>query len=244
MSTNEILATLTAREIADNTTAFVGIGISQLAVELAKLMGKRVSIIYEGGSVDPVLLPSKMPYSTNDLSVGYKATMYPTCVETFLYMQRGLVDVALMGAAQIDRYGNINTTYINRPGSAIYLPGSGGGCDLASLAKETYIITALEKRKFVEKVDYITSPGHVKNRAVSGLLGNGPSKVITDKAIFYFNSKGEMELGAIMEGFTVDDVLQQMGFKPAIREKIFKINPPTDKELYLLRSLDPSRVFL
>ncbi len=244
VSANEILAVLTSREIPDHSSVFVGIGISQLAVELAKLLGKKVSIIYEGGSVDPTLNPEMMPYSTNDVSVGYKATMFPSCVETFLYLQRGLIDIAMMGAAQVDRYGNINTTFINRPGSPIYLPGSGGGCDLASLAKETYIITLLEKRKFVERVDYITSPGHVPGRSRSGLLGNGPSKVITDKAIFQFNPKGEMELVAVLEGVEVDEVLSQMGFKPQINPNLKKLSPPSEEELRLLRSLDPLRVFL
>jgi len=114
-TTRELLAVLTAREIKDGWSVFVGIGISQLAVELAKKMGKRkLFTIYEGGSVDPELKPPYLPYSTNDIRVGYKALMYPSCLDTFIYLQRGYVDLALMSAAQIDMYGNLNSSLINK----------------------------------------------------------------------------------------------------------------------------------
>lgn len=243
----EALAVITSRMLRDGISIFVGIGISQLATELAKRLGKKnINIIYEGGTIDPVLKPPYIPYSTNDIRVGFRALMYPTCLESFTFMQRGLVDLALLGAAQVDRYGNVNSSLIRTEKGNLYLPGSGGANDLASLARETMIITALEKRRFVERVDFITSPGHLsggESRKKEGLVGNGPSKVITDLAIFSFEN-GEMKVDGILHGCTIEEVLGNMSFHPKISKEIYEIPEPTEEELTILRSLDPNRVFL
>ncbi|MEM3631703.1 MAG: CoA-transferase [Conexivisphaerales archaeon] len=240
----ELLAVLTSRALDDGISVFIGIGISQLAVELARKMGKtRLISIYEGGSIDPFIKPPFMPYSTNDIRVGYRALMYPSCVETFTYMQRGYIDLALMGAAQIDIHGNVNSSLIRSEKGLLRLPGSGGANDLASLAGRTIIVAPLEKRRFIENVDHITSPGWLNgSRNGSGLIGKGPYKVITDMAIFGFNH-GIMRLEAVIDGLTVDDVLSSMSFKPEIGD-VKTIDPPSEVELSLLREIDRDGIFL
>lgn len=245
----EILAILTAREIPDGSSVFVGIGISQLAIELARMMGKRkLFSIYEGGTIDPFIKPNFMPFSTNDIRVGYRALMYPSSIETFLYMQRGYVDLALMGAAQIDIHGNVNSSVLKGGGQVTRFPGSGGANDLASLAKQTIIVTSLEKRRFVSTVDYITSPGWLSggnSRSSAGLRGGGPAMVITDKAIFRFDEKDRMmRLDAILEGVKVDDVLDNMGFTPLVSKDLGMLSPPSPDELRALRGIDPGKVFI
>ena len=164
-------------------------------------------------------------------------------------MQGGRVDVGFVGAAQIDEYGNINTTYIGDFENPIArLPGSGGGNDIVSSAKRIVIIMTHQKRKFVKKLHYLTSPGHLDGpeaRKREGLLGGGPSLVITNLCQMGFDEETKrIKLLTVHPGVTVEQVLENVGFDLIVSEHVPQTEPPTYKELEILRAIDPQRLYL
>lgn len=179
---------------------------------------------------------------TTEMSCG--ATWHTDLLDVMSVLQQGLVDLSFIGGAEIDRFGNINTTAIgphDRP--TVRLPGSGGGCDLASLATRFLAIMAHEPRRFVERVNYITSPGYGEGgtwRHDMGLTGGGPSAVITTLGILRFEEQSkEMYLHSVHPGVTVEEVQAATGWDLRITSDLQETPPPTADELRLLRQFDP-----
>src|SRR3990170_4932710 len=173
----ELLTIVSARQLEDGQVVFAGVGIPLLAATLAqRLHCPGLTILFEGGVIGAFIEPGKLPPSTNDQRCTSRANMVLGSAEVLLLLQRGYVDVGFMGGAQIDQYGNLNSSYIGDPAKPrTRLPGTGGGNDISSL---TNMIVAMrhEKRRFVENVDFITSPGWLKGgqtRRESGLLAGG-----------------------------------------------------------------------
>jgi len=247
---SEILAALTARLLEDRKTVFVGVGVPMLAAALAKsLHAPHIVIFFEGGIIDPELKTGFLPLSTNEVRAARRAVALPPINEVFFYQQRGFIDYAIIGGAQVDKYGNVNTSIIGTPDNLkVRLPGSGGANDIASSCSKIIISTLLEKRRFVEKVDFITSPGYLyggDTRTRSGLILGQPFKVVTDMAVFDFDPVTKLlRLESILEGVSVETVLENMSFKPLVHDNITTIKPPSTNELEILRRLDVHRQIL
>jgi glutaconate CoA-transferase subunit B len=246
---SEILAILSARHLKDGQVVFAGIGIPLLAATLAqRLHCPGLTILFEGGVIGAFVEPGKLPPSTNDQRCTKRANMVLGSAEVLLLLQRGYVDVGFMGGAQIDKYGNLNSSFIGDAANPqVRLPGTGGGNDISSL---TNMIVAMkhEKRRFVEKVDFITSPGFIRggdSRAKSGLPQGGMFRVITELAVFSFDDKSrQMEVLALNPGVTREQVQDNTGFDLIFDDQIDVTAPPTAHELETLRVLDPDRQFI
>jgi glutaconate CoA-transferase subunit B len=246
---SEILAILSARHLKDGQVVFAGIGIPLLAATLAqRLHCPGLTILFEGGVIGAFVEPGKLPPSTNDQRCTKRANMVLGSAEVLLLLQRGYVDVGFMGGAQIDKYGNLNSSFIGDAANPqVRLPGTGGGNDISSL---TNMIVAMkhEKRRFVEKVDFITSPGFIRggdSRAKSGLPQGGMFRVITELAVFSFDDKSrQMKVLALNPGVTREQVQDNTGFDLIFDDQIDVTAPPTAHELETLRVLDPDRQFI
>lgn len=246
---SELMTIAAARELKDHDVVFVGIGLPNLAANLAKRThAPNLIMIYEAGVIGAN--PSRMPLSIGDPCLVTGSISVCSMFDIFsFYLQGERIDVGFLGGAQIDKYGNINTTVIgdyNAP--KVRLPGSGGGCDIASLAKRVIIITPHEIRRFPEKVDFITSPGFIngkKTRQELGLKGGGPSKVITDLAILGFDKEtGEMMVESIHSGVKLEDIKKNTGWDIKVSKDLKTTDEPTEKELLTLRQLDPKGIYL
>jgi glutaconate CoA-transferase subunit B len=247
----ELLAVMGSRQLQDDTTVFAGVGVPLLAAALAQQHhAPRLTMVIEGGIIGPQIKPGRLPISTNEMRAAHRATMLPGITDTFLFAQRGFLDVGFMGGAQIDRHGNINTSVLGadywRP--KVRLPGTGGANDIASLCREVIILTPHEKRRFVERVDFVTSPGWLDgdgSREKAGLAFGGVSRVVTTLGIFGFDSESRrMRIEALHPGVTLDTVRANTSFDVLTVERIAVTEPPTARELEILRSLDPDRRFL
>jgi glutaconate CoA-transferase, subunit B len=244
----EILAILSARQLEDGQVVFAGVGVPLLAATLAqRLHCPGLTILFEGGVIGAFVEPGKLPPSTNDQRCTKRANMVLGSADVLLLLQRGYVDVGFMGGAQIDQYGNLNSSFIGDPAAPkTRLPGTGGGNDIASLAN---MIVAMkhEKRRFVEKVDFITSPGFIhgrKTRAESGLLAGGMFRVITELAVFGFDEETrQMKVLALNPGVDRAQVQDNTGFELLFDKALSMTEPPTRRELETLRELDPDRLF-
>jgi len=245
---SEILAILSARQLRDGQVVFAGIGVPLLAGTLAQQTRcPALTILFEGGVIGAFVEPGKLPPSTNDQRCTKRANMVLGSADVLLLLQRGYVDVGFMGGAQIDQFGNLNSSYIGDPAKPkTRLPGTGGGNDISSL---TNMIVAMkhEKRRFVENVDFITSPGFIRggtSRRDSGLPNGGMFRVITELAVFGFDDRTRrMKVLALNPGITREEVQDNTGFRLDFDEKIETSAPPTDQELATLRKLDPERLF-
>ena len=245
----ELLAVLSARQLRDGQVVFAGVGIPLLAATLAqRLRCPGLTILFEGGVIGAFIVPGKLPPSTNDQRCTVRANMVLGSAEVLLLLQRGYVDVGFMGGAQIDKFGNLNSSFIGDPDSPkIRLPGSGGGNDISSL---TNMIVAMkhEKRRFVDQVDFITSPGYLRggnSRAESGLPEGGMFRVITELAVFSFDDKSRrMKVLALNPGITREQVQDNTGFDLIFEDQVNVTEPPTEHELSTLRMLDPDRLFI
>ena len=246
---SEMLAILSARQLKEGQVVFAGIGVPLLAATLAqRLRCPGLTILFEGGVIGAFVEPGKLPPSTNDQRCTKRANMVLGSAEVLLLLQRGYVDVGFMGGAQIDKYGNLNSSFIGdseKPKTR--LPGTGGGNDISSL---TNMIVAMkhEKRRFVEKVDFITSPGWInggKTRAESGLPAGGMFRVVTDLAVFEFDKETRrLTALALNPGVTREQVQDNTGFKVEFSPDASVSEPPTAHELSTLRMLDPERLFI
>jgi glutaconate CoA-transferase subunit B len=250
VTANELLAIMGARELRDRRTVFTGVGAPMLASALAqRLHAPHLTIVVEGGIVGPEWKPGWLPISTNEMRAAHRAQMLPGITDVFLMAQRGFLDVGFIGGAQIDRYGNLNTTVIgsyDRP--KVRLPGSGGANDIISLCREVIILTAHEPRRFVESVDFVTSPGYLAggdSRRRSGLLFGGVARVVTTLGLFGFEpGSRRMRLEAVHPGVTVDQVRAHTPFELRVAERVETTAPPSPRELDVLRALDPARQFI
>lgn len=244
---SELLAVMSGRILDDGQVVFAGVGVPLLAATLAqRLHAPGLTILFEGGVLGPFVVPGELPPSTNEQRCTRRANMLLPITDVLLLLQRGYVDVGFMGGAQIDKFGNLNSSYIGDPDNPkIRLPGTGGGNDISSLAQ---MIVAMkhEKRRFVEKVDFITSPGFIEggtSRGDSGLPAGGMFKVVTDLAVLGFDPQTrEMMVEALHPGVTLEEVRDNTGFDIKA-SGVETTMPPTDRELSVLRELDPERIY-
>lgn len=245
---SELLAVMSARLLNDGQIVFAGVGIPLLAATLAqRLYAPRLTILFEGGVIGPFIVPGELPPSTNEQRCTRKANMVLPITDVLLLLQRGYIDIGFMGGAQIDRYGNLNSSFIGDPDKPkIRLPGTGGGNDISSL---TNMIVAMkhEKRRFVPEVDFVTSPGFLTggtSRADAGLVAGGMFRVVTDLALIGFDSESrQMSVLALHEGVTREQVLDNTGFDLAFDDTLAETAPPSSDELAVLRQLDPEQLY-
>lgn len=243
---SEMMIVAAARELADAKVVFVGIGLPNIACNLAqRTVAPHLELIYESGVYGA--RPSRLPLSIGDpCLVSGAIGVMPMHQLLQYYLQRGLIDVGFLGAAQIDRYGNLNTTVIgnyHRP--KVRLPGSGGACEIALMCRRVLIITRLSRRAFVEKLDFVTSPGFLEGgeaRIRLGHYGEGPSAVITDMGIFRFDSvTHEMFLASLYPGCTIESIQEQVSWPLRIANDLSTVASPAEEELRILRrELDPA----
>src|SRR5437763_461047 len=247
-SAAELLTILSARELRNGQVVFAGVGIPLLAATLAQRLDcPGLTILFEGGVIGAFVEPGKLPPSTNDQRCTKRANMVLGSAEVLLLLQRGYVDVGFMGGAQIDQYANLNSSFIGDPAHPkTRLPGTGGGNDISSLAN---MIVAMkhEKRRFVEHVDFITSPGFISggdSRAKSGLPTGGMFRVVTELAVFSFeDEERRMKVAALNPGVTRQEVQDKTGFALIFDDDLAVTEPPSEQELSTLRLLDSERLF-
>ena len=246
----EMMAVAAARELRDGEVVFVGIGLPNLACNLARAThAPNLVLIYESGAIGAI--PERLPVSIGDPALVTGALMIASMADTFqCFLQGGRIEVGFLGGAQVDRYGNINTTVIgDYAHPTVRLPGSGGAAEIAIHARRTLVIGALSPRAFPAAVDFVTSPGHVslgRTRREHGHPGAGPVRVVTDCALLEANpATGELELATLYPGVTESDVRPRVGWPLVSRPVLGTAEPPTARELDLLRTvLDPQRRFL
>jgi len=249
-SPSEMMAAVAARELQNGEVVFVGIGLPNLACNLARsLQAPDLVLIYESGAVGAV--PERLPVSIGDPSLVTGSLMVCSMADVFqLFLQNGRIEVGFLGGAQVDRWGNINTTVIGdyrRP--KVRLPGSGGAAEIAVHARRVLIISRLSARAFPAEVDFLTSPGQRcqgKDRKALGMPGAGPIKVITDKGVLENDpATGEMILTALYPDVTVEEVKSSVGWPLRARDQLGTVRPPSQEELRLLREvLDPKKLYL
>jgi glutaconate CoA-transferase subunit B len=246
----ELMAATASTLLEDHRVVFAGVGMPLLAAVAAKRThAPELTIVLEGGIIGPDMRPGMIPISTNEMRAAYRAGMLTTITDIFLYAQRGYFDYGFLGAAQIDRYGNINTSVIGdleRP--KVRLPGSGGANDIASLCNEVFVVTSHEPRRFVERVDFRTSPGHLSggdSRERAGLIFGGPTRVVTDLALLDFEPETRhMRLRALQPGVSIREVQDRTGFDLPVHPDVRELEPPEQAILELLRRLDAEGVVL
>ncbi|MFQ6088508.1 MAG: CoA-transferase subunit beta [Candidatus Methanofastidiosia archaeon] len=245
----EFMICTAARMIEDKKTVFVGYGMPQIAMMLSqRLYAPNSAQVYEFGAVAPQVHPPFVRFAMADSGNNYRSVQWTTMNPIMAQASLGLIDYGFLGAAQIDPYGNINSTMIGeyeRPKARF--PGSGGGNEVASLCWKTIYILKHEKRRFVEKLDFMTSPGYLDGspyaRERAGLpRGTGPYRVITSKAIMGFDSETHrMKLLATAPDVSVQDVVENTGFELLIGD-VEELEPPTEQELKILREeIDPGK---
>jgi glutaconate CoA-transferase subunit B len=245
----EIMIVNASRALRGSKVVFVGVGLPNIACNLAREShSPDMELVYESGVFGAH--PARLPLSIGDPTLVSDATSVMSMSDLFsLYLQGGLVDTALLGGAQIDRFGNLNTTIIGDYAKPkVRLPGSGGACEIAINARQVLIIMRLKRRAFVEQLDFRTSPGHLDgsgNREALDLPGGGPRLVISDRALFDFAvDSSEMTLIEIAPGETIESIQEDVGWRLKISPELKEMNPPTSKDLHLIRTqLDPDGMY-
>jgi len=246
---SEMMVIAAARALVGVRTVFVGIGLPNTACNLARrTVAPDLALIYESGVYGA--RPERLPFSIGDPAlVSGALSIFPMPDVFSLYLQGGWVEVAFLGAAQIDRFGNLNTTVIgDYRHPRVRLPGSGGACDIATHAQRVFIVTRLQRRRFVERLDFVTSPGHLEGgnrRQELGISGGGPSLVVTDRAIFHFDEETrEMVLTHLHPGVRLEEVQAEVGWALKVSSDLRETEPPTEEELRILREeLDPQGIY-
>jgi len=249
-NTMELSIVTAARSLEDGSTVGVGTGAPCAAAMLAQMThAPNLVIMFEAGGISP-LLPT-MPISVGDSRTFFKAIMASSMCEIMETCQRGMVDYTFLGGAQIDMYGNLNSTCIgcwNTP--KVRFPGSGGANDFASFCWKVMVITPQDKRRFVEKVDFITTPGYLDGpgaREKAGLpRGTGPHRVITNMAVMGYDEETKrMRVESVHHGYTFEDVQDNAGFELLKAREIVETPAPTKEELEILRTkVDPKRYII
>jgi len=248
-SKSEIMIATSARQLAGAANCFVGVGLPNIVCNLAqRTVSPRLQLVYESGVFGA--RPERLPLSIGDPTLATGATAITSMFDLFaLYLQAGLIDVAFLGGAQIDRYGNLNTTVIgDYDHPKVRLPGSGGACEIAIHARQILVIMRQASRSFVERIDFRTSPGHSgdpAHDAARGWHGSGPTNVVTDLGTYVFDeATGEMMLATLHPGVTLDDVRANMGWEPMVAADLGATPAPTAEELRLIREeLDPGGAY-
>jgi glutaconate CoA-transferase, subunit B len=234
----EMMIVAAARELAGQGVCFVGIGLPNIAANLARLtVAPELELVYEAGAYGA--RPARLPLSIGDPTIVTGATAVTSMLDLFgCYLQGGRVDVGFLGAAQIDRFGNINTTVIgDYHAPTTRLPGSGGACEIAIHARSVFVIMRQSRRSFVERVDFVTSPGR---QEAAGPGPGGPTVVVTDLAVYHFALDGEMCLDQLHPGASLDAVRESTGWPMRVASDLGATPEPTSEELRLIRDvLDP-----
>jgi glutaconate CoA-transferase, subunit B len=247
----ELMICCAARCLEDGKSVAVGTGAPCAAAMLAqRTAAPSLVICFEAGGVAPQL--PTMPISVGDSRTFWRAIMATSMADVMETCQRGMIDYTFLGGAQIDPYGNLNSTIIGsdytRPKTR--LPGSGGANDLASLCWRILVVTKHDRRRFVEKLDFLTTPGYLTGpgaREAAGLSpGTGPYRVITDLAILgYHETTKRMEVLSLHPGVTLEQVRDNTGFELGAQANLLPTSPPTEQELKILREeVDPFRYII
>jgi glutaconate CoA-transferase, subunit B len=247
-TTNELMVCQASRQLRDGEVVFVGIGLPNLACNLARrLHAPELVLIYESGAVGAA--PQRLPISIGDPSLVTDSLSVCSMFDIFsYYLQGGLIDVGFLQGAQIDRFGNLNTTVVGDYAQpAVRLPGSGGACEIAILARRVLVIAPQSKRSFPGRVDFITSPGFVdgpETRARLGMPGAGPGMVITNLGCYEFTN-GEMILTSLHPGCTLEQVRNNTGWEIRLSSDLRTTDEPTEDELHIIRQeLDPKHLYI
>jgi glutaconate CoA-transferase subunit B len=248
-SSSEIMVARAARELKDGEVVFVGIGLPNLACNLARnLQAPNLILIYESGAVGAV--PSRLPLSIGDPCLVTDSISVCSMVEVFnYYLQGGLIDVGFLGGAQVDRFGNINSTVIgDYQNPKVRLPGSGGACEISIHAKKIIIILKQNKKTFPKKIDFITSPGfinEINQRNKYNMPGRGPYLVITDFGVYRFSDTNyEMILTEIHPYISLQDLKNNISWNIKISSELKTTLLPSKEELRIIHQLDPERIHL
>lgn len=257
-SSSELMTINAARLLRDGDVVFVGVGLPNLACNLARhTHAPNLVMIYEAGVIGAQ--PERLPLSIGDPALVSGALAVCSMYDIFsLYLQRGNIDVGFLGGAQIDRFGNINATVVAPGGESdfagayqhpkVRLPGSGGSMEIAAWANRCYVMTPHQKRRFPEKVDFRTSAGFLGGRAereAAQLRGAGPQAVVTDLGILEPDESGELVLTALHPGIEVDQVRANTGWHLKTAAQLKTTEPPSQEELRILREeLDPEGIYL
>ncbi|HEX2088893.1 MAG TPA: CoA-transferase [Actinomycetota bacterium] len=242
----EMMIVASARQLAGERVCFVGVGPPNIACNLARrTVAPQLELVYESGVFGAV--PPRLPLSIGDPTLVTKSLQVTNMFDLFAYyLQGGLVDVGFLGASQIDRFGNINTTVIGsyeRP--KVRLPGSGGACEIAINSRKVFVIMPQSRRSFVDRIDFRTSPGHLAGARPKEWLGEGPSVVVTDLGVYRFREKsGEMYAASLHPGVSREEVREATGWDLDVGTDVEHTPPPTDSELRLIREeLDPEGTY-
>ena len=245
---SEMMITAAARQLAGRRVCFVGVGLPNIAVNLAaRTVAPDLELVYEAGVFGA--RPARLPLSIGDPTIVTGSTASVSMFELFaFYLQGGLIDVGFLGGAQIDRSGNLNTTVIGPyDAPTTRLPGSGGACEIAVNAREVFVIMRQSRRSFVERLDFRTSPGSRAAAPDAGAFrrpGLGPTVVVTDLAVYSFDDAGEMAVQSLHPGVSRDDLRAAMAWEPRWSEVVATTEPPSVEVLRLIREeLDPAGVY-
>jgi glutaconate CoA-transferase subunit B len=244
-SLGELMVAAAAREIRDAELVFVGMRLPLLAFLVAKRTHAPSAIgLYENGVIRATPAP-EMLYTMADPPNLLRATLCGQMLDVMGLLQQGRVHVGFLGAAEVDRFGNLNSTWGHRSGKTIRLPGSGGACDIASLAQRTIVLLEHDRARLVERVSHITSPGNGSGngwRRAQGLpVRTGPAAIITTMGVLRFTNDGEAFLASLHPGGSVEDVLRNTGWTLRVADDLVKTPPPDEAELAAMRQLDPER---
>jgi len=248
-NTMEMMISVASRYLEDGKTVAVGTGAPCAAAMLAqKTHSPNLIILFEAGGISPML--PQMPISVGDSRTFFRAVMAAGMTEMMTTCCRGQVDYAFLGGAQIDKYGNINSTVVGdyyKP--KVRFPGSGGANDFASFCWQTMIMTVHSKSRFVEKCEFVTSPGFLTGagaREAAGLPEGGPYKIVTDLAVMGFDDATKaMMVESLHPGVEIDKVQAETGFQLIVPQKVERTAPPTDNELRILREeVDPLKLVI
>jgi glutaconate CoA-transferase, subunit B len=239
-SSDEMMTVMASRSLHDPQVCFVGIGLPSEAANLARLThAPNVVLVYESGTIGTT--PEVLPLSIGDGELAERANLVVGVPEIFSYwLQGGRVDVGFLSAAQIDRFGNLNSTVIGcYEDPKVRLPGAGGAPEIASSAKEVIVMMRHSSRTFVHAVDFVTSVGFGRGgEGREGNLGGGPSVVITDLGVLKPDEDtNELVLVATHLGVTVQEVLDETGWDLKVSDEVSPTQPPTNDELDILRQL-------
>jgi glutaconate CoA-transferase subunit B len=246
----ELLICTASRQVPDNTTAFIGTGIPMIAASLAqKMHAPNLVTFFEFGGMGAIL--ENLPIAVGERRSFHKAVAATGLADMVETAQRGFIEYGFIGGAQIDPYGNLNSTVIGEYAHPkVRLPGSGGGNDVGSHCWRTIAIMPHDQRRFIAKVDFITTPGYLTGpgaREAAGLpRDTGPHRVVTTLAVLGFHPESKrMMLLATQPGVKVEDVIENTGFELLMADEIEANPPPTDEELRILREeVDKDRLYI
>lgn len=243
----ELMVSAAAAEVEDNDTVFVGMRLPLIAFQVAvSTHAPNAIAVYESGVVRDTPANGFI-HTMCDLPNLNQAVSTTGMIDIMSRLQRGDIDVGFLGGAEIDRYGNLNTTWVRAGEEEIRLPGSGGACDIACMAGRTVLVMPHEPRRFVERVNYVTSPGYATDgtgRESHPAPGGGPSALVTSKATFGFDESGELYLRSVHPGVEAMDILADFPWEMNTAEDVdagtVTTTPePTDEDLELTRTFDP-----